>query len=475
MPSLTNNFYTVSGNASNLSSNVKSLGSSWNKMKNPKNFGSASMEFANSAINLAGTVGDLQNSINGLFYVDRDVVNQNMNIMRGNQYILGYQRLPIPPYGPIINPFSPPTILEPFLPPDVKDVLGMSQDIHTQPLVEYDMENFKYSLDRPDDTDSFYEDPLFQSFDLIFDTKLSPLFNGEINNFFNLYSGAGGSYLYNAWINYKKFVELFFKIFNGDGVSFEIKRNKVWYINSITGLDKLSAKIPNYETDKITITLSEDVSMLVNYMVDSYNNFVYNYSQQRYNLPDNFMRFKMMIRLADMRTMKLVNHFENPEHMYDKAAEVYTLYDCNFDFFNSKNFGDEVINGGFGVSKQDTPSTVKFDIIYKSIQKEFRTPLVKGERNTVVNNKDVVRSDTTITNLLRSKLVRTAEQETSFKDLLRSAMGGATSLNNMLSNYIPKYQPPIPNIPNDILGSVYNNNEKEWFYKNLELWGATVL
>jgi hypothetical protein len=402
-----------------------------------------------------------------------------MNIMRGNHYISGYERVPVPPLPPI-DPFSPSNVLADFLPPEANDVLGLGQDIHTQPLVEYDLENFKYLMDRTDDADSFYEDPLYMSFDIIFDRTVSPLFNGEIDRFFEVY--ATNDYLNKAWIHYKKFTQLFFKIFNGIGPqkyqvtnvpfmpispvmnSAEIKRNKVWYINSILGLDKLTAKIPKYTEDKLTITLSEDVAMLVNYMIDSYNNFAYNYAQQRYNLPDNLMRFKMMIRFSDMRTMKLLNHFESPDYMYDKASEIYTLYDCNFDFFNSKNFGDEVINGGFGVAKQDNPSTVKFDIIYKSIQKEFRTPLIKGERNNVVNNKEVD-SNLSLTNLFRDKLGRTLEEEISMQDILTGAFGAATSLNNMLQNYIPKFQPPFPKLPPDLLGAVYDNtnNENEFY------------
>ena len=482
MPTLGNNFNNISGNASNIGSNVTSIGGQIGKMKSPKNIGSASLQLANSAVNLAGSVVGIFNSVNGLFNVDRDVIRQDVNKMRGNHYISGYERLPVPPLPPI-DPFSPPNILEPFLPPDVNDVLGLTQS--AQQLVEYDMENFKYSMQRiSDETDSFYEDPLYLSFDLMFDRTVSPLFNGEIDKFFEVY--GTNTLLLKAWWHYKKFVELFFKIFNGIGPqkyvsqqillpgssfgntigknisipeNYDNKRNKVWYINKISGLDKLSAKIPKYEEDKLTITLSEDVAMLVNYMVDSYNNFIYCYSQQRYNLPDNLLRFKMMIRLSDLRTMKLINHFENPDYMYDKASQIYTLYDCNFNFFNSKNFGDEVVNGGYGGGKQDTPSTVSFDIIYKSIQKEFRTPLIKGEKDTVVDNKnteDYVGS-MSLMNIFREKMGRTDEIEMTLKDILSGAFGAATSLNNMLTNYIPKFQPPIPNIPSDLLGSVYDN------------------
>jgi hypothetical protein len=445
MSSLTNNYNNVPNGLSTLTTSV----SSFNKAssKNP-------ILFANSAVNLAGSVYDLAKGINNVFDYERDVITQNANIMRGNHYIMGYERLPYPPL-PLLDPFSPPSVLEPFLPEVASDVMGMKQDIHNQDLVEYDIENFKYSFDRKDNTDFFYEDPLFISFDIIFDTVSSPLFNGEISSFFKIY--AKNVYLMNAWKYYKKFIDLFFKIFNGYGgnLNTTIKQNKVWYISSISGLDKITAKIPKYPDDKITITLTEDIAMLVNYMIDAYNNFVYNYSQQRYNLPDNLLRFKMSIRLTDGRTMKLINHFETPDYIYDKAAEIYTLHDCTFDFFNSKNFPDEIINAGYN-QRSDTPATVKIDIIYKSIQKETRTPLIKGERNNIINNKDLNETSSSFT-IFRDRLNRTAEKEPSFKDKLAGAYGAMSSLNNLLQNYIPKYQSEIP-VPNDTLGAIYNNN-----------------
>lgn len=451
MPSLTNNYNNVPNGLSTLSTSVKSFNK--DSSKNP-------ILFANSAVNLAGSVYDLAKGINNVFDYERDVITQNSNIMRGNHYIMGYERLPYPPL-PILDPFSPPSVLEPFLPDSASDVMGMKQDIHTQELVEYDIENFKYSFDRKDNPDLFYEDPLFMSFDIIFDTISSPLFNGEVSSFFSIY--AKNQYLYNAWVYYNKFIDLFFKIFTGFGRYEDRagKPTKVWYISSITGLDKLTAKIPKYPEDFITITLTEDIAMMVNYMVDAYNNFVYNYSQQRYNIPDNLLRFKMMIRLTDGRTMKLMNHFETNDYMYDKAAEIYTLHDCTFDFFNSKNFADEIVNAGYN-QRNDTPATVKFNINYKSIQKEIRTPLIKGEKNNVINNKELDADYTygTLTKfntIFRDRLNRTDEKNPSFKDKLAGAYGALSSLNNLLQNYIPKHQSEIP-VPNDILGAVYDNN-----------------
>ena len=429
---------------SSISNSSRGIGSSIYKMKNPNNFATASVELANSAINLAGSIGSLQRGINDLFYNDRDVINQDMNIMTGNNYISGYEKIP---FQPLMNM---------IIPDDAKEIMGMKQDIRTQPMVDYDMENFKYSLDRQtDNTDYYYEDPLFVSFDLMFDDMESPLFT-EVDNFFETYyTNNDNIAFFKAWSYYDKFKQLFWKIFNSTSHP-DKKSNKVWYINSITGLDKLTSKIPKYTEDKLTITLSEDIAMLVNYLVDSYNNFAYNYRDQRYNLPDNLLRFKMMIQFTDMRTMKLLDHFETPGYMYDKATQIYTLYDCNFDFFNSKNFADEVINGGYGASKNDTPATVKFDIIYKSIQKEFRTPLLKGERDNIVDNKEYDVSSRNILNF-RSNLKRTDENELELKDILKNAFGIANSLNNMLQDYIPKIPIPIPSLPPDVLGTTYES------------------
>ena len=424
-------------NYNNNYNNARTSSPGYNKYKDPRNFLSASVEFANSAANLAS---GLLNSAN-----DTDVIDQDMNIMSGNQYIPGYETLP-----------RSPSDLFSIAPAVIGEIMGYDQDIRTQPLVDYDQENFKYSLDRQtDNSDFYYDDPLYVSFDLIFDDIESPLFNGEVDNFFSQYVVNNGE-LESARNKYYKFKELFFKIFNSSSYS-DVKSNKVWYINSITGVDKLSAKIPKYEEDKITITLSEDISMLVNYMVDAYNNFAYNYSQQRYNLPDNLLRFKMSIQFTDMRTMKLLNHFEDPEYIYDKATQIYTLYDCNFDFFNAKNFTDEVIAGGYGVGKIDTPATAKFDVIYKSIQKEFRTPLLKNERGNIINNKDISPLTSNILNF-RNNLRRTDENKSSASDIFKDIFGAANNLNNMLQNFAPNFRPPIPILPPNILGGLYDND-----------------
>ena len=425
-----------------------------------------SVEASNSALNLATSVSNLQQNANSLFSGNgtNDVVNQNLNIMSGNHYIQGY--------GGVIIPFPPriPAVPDPldFVDSIADKMMGYDQDIRTQPLVDYDMENFKYSMDKQSDhPDYYYEDPLLVSFDLFFDDQNSPLFNGEVDNFFDVYlNRVGKNALDVSRENYNRFKDMFFKIFNK--ISHQDKKsNKAWYVNSITGLDKLTAKISKYEEDKITITMSEDIAMLVNDMIDSYNNFAYNYRDQRYNLPDNLMRFKILIQFTDLRTMRLLNHFETPQYLYDKATQIYTLYDCNFNFFDSKNFTDEVSIGGYGVAANNTPATVKFDIIYKSIQKEFRTPLIKGQRNTIINNKDYWNLDYQnenskggngiYTSALVANLKRTEVDELTAKELMKGVFGIVSNVGNMIQNIIPKFKPNIPILPPNILGSLYDN------------------
>ena len=426
-----------------------------------------SVEASNSALNLATSVSNLQQNANSLFSGNgtNDVVNQNLNIMSGNHYIQGY--------GGVIIPFPPriPAVPDPldFADSIADKMMGYDQDIRTQPLVDYDMENFKYSMDKQSDhPDYYYEDPLLVSFDLFFDDQNSPLFNGEVDNFFKkvYLNRVGKNALDVSRENYNRFKDMFFKIFNK--ISHQDKKsNKAWYVNSITGLDKLTAKIPKYDEDKITITMSEDIAMLVNDMIDSYNNFAYNYREQRYNLPDNLMRFKILIQFTDMRTMRLLNHFETPQYLYDKATQIYTLYDCNFNFFDSKNFTDEVSIGGYGVAANNTPAIVKFDIIYKSIQKEFRTPLIKGQRNTIINNKDYWNLDYQnenskggngiYTSALVTNLKRTEVDELTAKELMKGVFGIVSNVGNMIQNIIPKFKPNIPILPPNILGSLYDN------------------
>jgi hypothetical protein len=213
-----------------------------------------------------------------------------------------------------------------------------------------------------------FEDPTFLIFHLKIDEDSSPLFDGKNSamSFIDRYSNIS-------------------EIENRKPILLTFQRNlkeileKKYYINSIGGLDKLVNKMAKYGDDILTITLSEDVALRASLLAELYNNLSYSYKNQRYLIPENCLRFDLMLEITDMRTFNIVNKVDgqyvsttntNPPRM------IYTLHDCNFNFFKSKPFEDNIAIAGFGTALISNASSIKFDIKYKSVEKEFVNTLV---------------------------------------------------------------------------------------------------
>ena len=160
------------------------------------------------------------------------------------------------------------------------------------------------------------------------------------------------------------------------------KWKKSYYIESIVGLDKLNAKMVNYGQDKITIQLSEDISLRASYLAELYNNLTYSYKNQRYLITENCMRFDMMIEITDMRIFRLLGTDDEGNLSSsingDPPRIIYTLHDCSFDFSNSLPFQAGITVGGWNANAPANLSILSFDIKYKSISKNFRSSLIYG-------------------------------------------------------------------------------------------------
>jgi hypothetical protein len=298
-----------------------------------------------------------------------------------------------------------------------------------------------------------YEDPTYLGFELKFDSDNSPLFNfgdyppkaiespiinnkkGDLtseiektdtekeeqekqnkkiettNQTYN-YNGASafsfirkyGSHIpeiKKREIIYYNFINNLDKIFNRTNLEKNIF-SKSYYIETITGLDKLPAKMVKYEDDKITIQLNEDVSLRTTYLAELYNNLIYSYKNQRTLIPENCLRFDMMISITDMRIFK---HLENIDGELiskintDPPRIIYTLHDCNFDFSKSIPFQSTLVVGGKSTAAITTNHIITFDIKYKSISKNFRTILIP--KSLEINNK--------LNKLINSKILNRTE------------------------------------------------------------------
>jgi hypothetical protein len=61
-----------------------------------------------------------------------------------------------------------------------------------------------------------------------------------------------------------------------------------------------------------------------------------------------------------------------------KSQIVYTLHDCNFNFFESKNYGNDLEIGGYGGGPTYTPQSLTFDIFFKSVTRSSKFPLINN-------------------------------------------------------------------------------------------------
>lgn len=183
----------------------------------------------------------------------------------------------------------------------------------------------------------------------------------------------------------KEFQELFLQIIPNSFVEAG-KPRRTYYIQNIRGLEILPKKIPEYKKDKITFTLCEDIGLRITYLAELYNNIAYSYKYQRLAVPENCLRFDMIIKISDKRTFNLpkseeeLNNIEanNTRDLFKTAENayiIYTLHDCLLDFQMSQPHGQQVQMGGY-VAAEQTPASLEFNVFYKSVSKTFQSKLI---------------------------------------------------------------------------------------------------
>lgn len=236
------------------------------------------------------------------------------------------------------------------------------------------------------ESDFWYEDPTYPAFELFFDEN-SPFFTedddwGSLTSFLSLYSEIDPIGYQNRSEILDEFRKVFFKIFEKSvGLnSHRNVKNKSYYITKIGGLENLTKKISNFGEDKITITLNEDVAYFAYYISELYNNLVYSYAHKRYAFPENVIRFNLTIKINDIRSFQVPER-QGTDYKYsisNKSYILYTLHDCTFDFFDSRNYNPEIEVGGYNASWHPAPSTLSFNIYYKSVSRSGTFPLIKN-------------------------------------------------------------------------------------------------
>lgn len=276
--------------------------------------------------------------------------------------------------------------------------------IRTQTVVDRDSEDFKYgleywegsSLDKNRYINPLYlfQDPLFPIFDIVLDSEYSPLLSTDKNSLYSFLQDYGDIFSIGTRKRiYEEFKKTLFTLFNKDFKDVDI-RNKSYYINSINGLDKLTARIVDFEKDKITININEDVSMIAAYLSHLYNNLSYSYRDQRQMVPANLLRFNMFIKIHDVRNMPFYlpsDKQDGTTTSFDKSYQIYLLRDCTFDFKKSKNFDDSVTVAGFEAGLMSKASSISMDIVYKSVEIESEYPLIRDSFYFSTDNNKALR------------------------------------------------------------------------------------
>ena len=251
-------------------------------------------------------------------------------------------------------------------------------------------ENFLVGINDENSYDFFFEVPTYLTFDISVIVEDSPLFNYgddlEIINNKHMNNSSSDFILkyktipaiYNRQPLLLEFINNVLKIIPSKDVT--NNGQKKYYIADILGLDKLQNKFIDYEKDVLTIKLTEDVSFRVAYLAELYNNLVYSYQEQKHMIPDNCLRFDMEIKITDVRKFKITE----TNNKSKQPSITYRLYDCNFDFFDSRITKETAISGGFQALDMSA-SDMSFKVKYKSVERVFRSPLIFG--SGIISNK----------------------------------------------------------------------------------------
>jgi len=257
-----------------------------------------------------------------------------------------------------------------------------------------------------------YQDPTYLGFDIMMIADESALFNYD-------YMRPNAASPMSFMIKYNNIVEIRQRASLLDKFIKELKQyfafstdsdktvlfNKRHYVQTIEGLDKLTNKIVEYEKDFIEITMNEDVSLRMQYLIDLYNNIIYDYRNKRGVIPENLLRFNMYIRIKDIRSFKVPNPFYDPDTSpqrekfldslgafsgeFGGAYTLYKLYDCQFDFVKSQTHEGSITIAGFNPFNQGNMNNTKIKIKYKSVSKVFESMLINDKEIVSINNYDL--------------------------------------------------------------------------------------
>jgi len=217
------------------------------------------------------------------------------------------------------------------------------------------------------------EDPTMLAVDLQIKSITSPLLNDSLDDFIAAFGTT-----YEEISSRKKILEEFRKqlkkfIPTDTPIADGSFTNKSYYLQNITGLDKLverpgggsdAAYFVDFGKDLITLEFLEDVSQNMGYLSSLYKALSYSRINGKEMVPGNLLRFDIDINITEMRNY--TRHMANPTDptrimMYaDKISKyTYSLYECKF-LFDKMPHGEAVSN-----AKIETLENFKLSFDYK--------------------------------------------------------------------------------------------------------------
>jgi hypothetical protein len=215
-------------------------------------------------------------------------------------------------------------------------------------------------------------DPIIYGFEVVIDVQSSPLLNGSIEKFIEMFSNLTEVSSRLPILNTFKYQ--FRKLFKTKGIiefdPIEVSKlnfpsNKLlddgspylgYYLKKITGLDKLTIShvsgtdkrtgaFNEYHKDLIKLTFSEDVTVNVGSLAYLYNLLYWSKINGKNIIPENLLRFNCDIIVSEVRNLNRVTRaIDNSSIEVIKenvSRYVYSLYECQM-FFDKMPHPDEL-------------------------------------------------------------------------------------------------------------------------------------
>jgi hypothetical protein len=328
------------------------------------------------------------------------------------------------------------------------------------------------------------EDPTILGFDIEIDEVTSPLFNGAVDDFINKYGNnqeiGGRDGIYSEFIaQFKKFFKT-----NASQEGNDVVKN--YYITKLTGLDKVGHVksagtsgdsgenlFTNFPTDKIEISIKEDVEQNISYLAYLYNLLSRSRIEGKRIIPKNLLRFNLRIIVTEIRNynrvVKVGSDFQVLNDLISKKE--YNFYECEF-FFNNLTHGSSIEIGGTSLT---TVSDYSLSFNYKFVSSEFHkfvfNPKTQDFEPTIYN--DELFDPTRILPLDTNRaIINTPPDELKERGsdslLYLSSISFLNSpVESTLVDIYPKVFRQASSSTDDVLGRLKKTTNKNEYLKNL--------